>query len=75
MHLRLFEGIEGFLQRENKFIDQKGNIFKIEVKQLMALSFTKKYNSLYRTIQGLFRDNMYKYRGFNDLLKFIKKDV
>ena len=75
MHFKLFKNIENYLLKDKEFITKKGGMFINEVQQLMALYQKKKFNSLYRTIQGLFRDNMYKYKGFNDLRKFMKNFV
>ena len=74
MHDKLFEDIENFLLWDKKFIERKRKMFEKEVKQLMSMKLLKNY-SMKKLIQKIYRENMYKYEGYNDLLKFLKRKV
>ena len=68
MNNRLFENIEETLKKEKKFINNKARIFENEVCNLVSLE--DKRISIKKEIHYLFSENMYKYRGFSNAMKF-----
>lgn len=73
MSFELFEKIENFLKGEKKFITSKAKIFKDEVCNLVSLEERK--ISIRQIIYYQFIGDMFKYRGFSDVLKYLKRDV
>ena len=73
MSNRLFENIEETLKKEKKFINNKARIFENEVCNLVSLE--DKRISIKKEIHYLFSENMYKYRGFSNAMKFLKKET
>ena len=71
--MELFEKIENFLKREKKFLSYKAKLFKDEVCNLVSLE--KREVKMKKKMYYLFGDNMFKYRGFSNALKFLKRDV
>ena len=73
MSMELFEKIENFLKRDKKFLLYKANLFKDEVCNLVSLEAREV--KMKKKMYYLFGDNMFKYRGFSNALKFLKRDV
>ena len=69
----LFTGLETFLIKDQRFLSQKGKIFRTEVGQLMSL--VGKEVKIKKMLRDIFKVNMFKYSGFPSLMKFIKREI
>ena len=69
----IYTGVKNFLLEERTFIREKGNIFKDEVCSLLSLKLRK--IDIDDIIGKIFGRNAYKFRGFEEVKKFIKKDI
>ena len=67
MHNKIFDGVENFLIEEEKFIKEKGKIFKTEVCSIVALEHNK--IAFKEVIWEHYQRSMYKTRGFRFILK------
>ena len=73
MNRMLFEKIGEILKKENPFLKSKARIFDYEVCNLVSLE--ERNIKMKKKIYYLFGDNMYKYRGFSNAMKFLKKEM
>ena len=73
MHMELFKNIKNFLIKDGSFIRSKAKIFKDEACNLVSLEERK--ISVEKEIYYFYGENMYRYRGFANVLKFLKRDA
>ena len=73
MNNGLFQNIAEFLKREKTIINTKAGIFKDEVCNLVSLE--ERAIRMKTKIYDLFGENMYKYRGFSNAMKFLKRET
>ena len=69
----IYTGVKNYLLEEREFIRQKGKIFKDEVCSLLSLKLRKM--DIDDVIGKIFGQNSYKFRGFSEVIKFIKKNI
>ena len=69
----LFENIEIFLKKEERFLKSKAKIFQQEICNLVSLKERKV--KIEKELYYLFGENMFKYRGFRNSMSFLKKEA
>ena len=73
----LFHWVEKYLLQERNFTEKKGGIFRTDVCSLVSLVATgnKSMGNLRTDITHVFNLNIFKYKGFSQVLKFMKAVV
>ena len=64
MNDEIFEGVEKFLIKEQRFIKSKGGRFRSEICSLVLLQLNR--ISFKKRIRKIFMMNMYKYKSYQD---------
>ena len=73
MSFELFKNIEIYLKSEKEFLLAKNETFKDEVCNLVSLE--ERGVKMRQKIDNQFIGDMFKYRGFSDVIKYLKRDV
>ena len=73
----LFYWVENYLLEEEEFVREKGSIFRQEVCSLVSLLSRGETNleTLRTDIADFFNLNIYKFRGFKDIVIFMRKEL
>ena len=73
MNDEIFEGVEKFLIKEQRFIKSKGGRFRSEICSLVLLQLNR--ISFKKRIRKIFMMNMYKYKSYQDSVFLLKNEI